>query len=810
MSEDRLENTLEAMKNENVSDDELSQAHDRVLEKLSQPGYALCEKFQLQLDDYLESRLNSNHLLLMEDHLSRCPNCRAKLIEMKNGNSVVTMPVRRTSRWTRWGSWAAAAALVFAALYMGRNSIDTALAQGPRATVDSIQGNLYLVPEGILRPGSSIGENQSVRTGPNSHAVLRLADGSRVEINERTEVSVHAAWSGKVVRLQRGDVIVQAAKQHRGYLRVQTRDALASVKGTVFAVSAGLNGSQVSVLEGAVLVAQSGSEVILKPGEQTATNPALIGPINESFSWSLNADNYIAILASLSKIEKQLAAIPSEPMRLQSRLLQYLPPNTVVYGAIPNISGTLGQAMSLVEKQSAENPTFGLWWSSTNGQSMKQLLDRVYTIGHFLGDEVVFAFSLNSSEKGKTVPLILAEVQPGKQQALAAELNTLRNTQGRSPLCYQLTNTLLVVSDSETHLQWLYAHLEQGAETPFTNEILDHYQRGTGWLLGMDISSIIEQSGVSKIGILDSHQLKYLFLEQHEFQGVEENELALTFKGPRMGLASFLANSGSGGAAEYLSRDVIAAASFSTREPRQLFDEMVTRFSPQNLAELAKDEASLGLSFSNDFAASFGTESAIGIESISTSGPVWILAALVNDPAKLDTTIRRLVDGCNIIFANEGRNERILLSQESIDRRTWTTLQFSGAPIKATWTYDRGYLVAAPDRGAAMRAIAVRNSGSSLIWSQAFQQQLPRSAGLHPSGFAWLNTKGSLSTFAGLVPNPAIKQILAERDPILAIFNATREQIRAASRTRISGFIMDLMLMQNLGNASRRTQPANP
>jgi hypothetical protein len=135
----------------------------------------------------------------------------------------------------------------------------------------------------------------------------------------------------------------------------------------------------------------------------------------------------------------------------------------------------------------------------------------------------------------------------------------------------------------------------------------------------------------------------------------------------------------------------------------------------------------------------------------------------------------------------------------------WTTLQFSQVPIKATWTYDRGYLVAASDRGAALRAIAVRDSGSSLIWSSAFKQQLPSSAGQHPSGFAWLNTKGSLAAFAGLAQNPALKQILAERGPLLAVFSATTEQIRAASRTRISGFIMDLMLMQSLGNAIGKT-----
>jgi hypothetical protein len=809
MSEDRLEKTLEALKNEIISDDELSRAHDRVLEKLSQPERSLCETFQLQLDDYLESRLNSNHILLMEDHLSRCQNCRAKLSEKKNIYTAIAMPTRRTSRWTRWGSWAAAAALVFSILYLGRDRIDTALAQGPRATVDTVQGNLYLVPKGILKPGASLGENQAVRTGPKSRAILRLADGSRVEINERTEVSVHAAWSGKVIRLQRGDIIVQAAKQHRGYLRVQTRDAVASVKGTIFSVSAGLSGSQVSVLEGAVAVAQAGSEVFLKPGEQTASNSALISSIRDRFSWSLNAGNYASILASLSKIEQQLAVMHSDPMRLQAELLQYLPSNTVVYGAIPNLSGMLGQAMNLAEQQSSENPAFGQWWSSANGQILKQLAERVYAVGDLLGDEVIFTFSLNPSVPGENVPMILAEIRPGKRSALESELSDITSLHSRTPMSFAVTDKLMIVSDSAAHLQWLNAHLGQGAMTPFTNEILAHYQRGTGRLLGMDIGSMLGMKGTARNSMVASQKLKYIFLEQRNPDGAEENELALTFNGPRMGLASFLADSGSGGAAEYISSDAIAAASVATREPRQLFEEMTSRLAPLAHAELSQ-EGSLRLRFANDLASALGTESAFGIESISTSGPVWVLAALVNDQAGFDLVIRRLVDECNARFARAGRNERIFLTQETINGQKWTTLQLSGAPLKTTWTYDQGYLVAASDRGAAMRAIAVRQSGASLIWSRAFQQQLPASAGNHPSGFAWLNTRGSLASFAGFAPNPAFKQILAGREPILAVFNATTEQIRAASRTRIPSFIMDLMLMRSLSNVSRQTQPATP
>ena len=189
---------------------------------------------------------------------------------------------------------AAAAALLFAVIYIGRDTIDRMMAPGgPRATVVSADGGLYRLPdlsaearsakaEGSLASGATIGEHEPVRTGPGAHAVLRLADGSTVDVNERTELFVTAAWSGQAIHLQRGDIIVKAAKQRRGRLRVLTRDSIASVKGTVFAVSAGMGGSVVSVVEGSVEVNQPGKQVLLSPGQQAASIPALTSSVADS------------------------------------------------------------------------------------------------------------------------------------------------------------------------------------------------------------------------------------------------------------------------------------------------------------------------------------------------------------------------------------------------------------------------------------------------------------------------------------------------------------------------------------------------
>src|SRR5690606_34494094 len=137
------------------------------------------------------------------------------------------------------------------------------------------------LPAGKLAPGAELFEDDVLRTSAGAHAILELTDGSRLEVNQRTKLSVHAAWSGQTVRLDYGDVLMQAAKQRRGRLRVVTWDSVASVKGTIFAVSSATAGSLVSVVEGAVEVSQPGTETTLTSGEQAASTTALSSVLME-------------------------------------------------------------------------------------------------------------------------------------------------------------------------------------------------------------------------------------------------------------------------------------------------------------------------------------------------------------------------------------------------------------------------------------------------------------------------------------------------------------------------------------------------
>jgi hypothetical protein len=813
MSEDLLERALQEMREENVDAGTLAAAQARVRNAVEPAGNPTCAEFRHDFSGYLANTLGGSRRSLVEDHLSRCVGCRARIAELKGERRVIPMPQRSSSGRLPWAvlgsararALAAAAAVLVAALYLGRDAIDGMLAPGgPRATVVSADGGLYRVPAGALEAEAVIGDREAVRTGPGGHAVLRLADGSLVDVNERTELFVTAAWSGQSIHLQRGDIIVKAAAQRRGRLRVLTRDSIASVKGTVFAVSAGMGGSVVSVVEGSVAVNQPGRDMLLSPGQQAASMPALATSVAQAVSWSPEADYYLQLLAAVGNIERELATYPSE-LRTTSALLSYLPAGAIVYGAIPNPGLTIGRALYLAEDQAARNAAFGSWWNSETGQLLRQMTDRVQSVSPLLGDEIVSCASIGDA--GEPVPMVMARVQPGGRAKLASALEGLFSATGETP-AYSVSDELMVVSDSPSHVAWALGHLGQGAGSPFSAAIGERYHRGVGWLIAIDAPSLVAtgaKDDAPPIELAGMIGMKYLFLEQRAPAGAVENEVTFAFDGARTGMGSWLADSGSGGAAEYIPSDVLAAGYASIREPAQLFQEFtaqITRMVPESEQGFAGMEEKLGAGFAQDLTAALGTEMALAVTGLSTSGPTWVLATVAYNPAVIDSSLQKLVEALNAELGTDEQAKRIVLQQESAGGRTWTTIKPGGLALGVTWTYDGGYLIAGSDRGSAERAIATRNGGSPLIWSGEFLGQLPGSAGLHPSAFAWLNAKGALGILSAFTSDARLAELVAGRDPILAVFDGKPDLIHGASRTRISGLIMDVMLFETLSRAA--------
>ena len=106
----------------------------------------------------------------------------------------------------------------------------------------------------------------------------------------------------------------------------------------------------------------------------------------------------------------------------------------------------------------------------------------------------------------------------------------------------------------------------------------------------------------------------------------------------------------------------------------------------------------LGAGFIKNLTAALGTEAALALTGLSTSGPTWVMASVANNPAVIDSSLQKLVETFNAELGPDEQGKRIVLEQESAGGRTWSTMKPGGLPLGITWTYDRGYMVAASDR----------------------------------------------------------------------------------------------------------------
>ncbi len=171
-----------------------------------------------------------------------------------------------------------------------------------------------------------------------------------------------------------------------------------------------------------------------------------------------------------------------------------------------------------------------------------------------------------------------------------------------------------------------------------------------------------------------------------------------------------------------------------------------------------------------------------------------MLTAEVYKPDTLNAAVAKLVGAVNAQLKPEDQAKRLTLGQETVNGVLWQTLTSSAVvKQKVAWTYDNGYIVMSNDTGLGLKAIQTRASGFPLVRSTAFTAQMPSAESVSPAGFAWLNTKGALSTLLAKVPNAALQKLAADRDPVLVVLNADTEQLRLASRTRITSVVLDLM-----------------
>jgi ferric-dicitrate binding protein FerR (iron transport regulator) len=773
-----------------------------------------CEDFRSLIPAYLRGELSPARALLVEDHTRSCVPCRRALREAREGHKTVTARPAARKSWARDRRvWMPLAAVLAIALGFGLMvTIQEMLAGGSRmARIESVEGTLYRVAgdsSKAVGAGETIDEGEEVRTAKGSTALVRMADGSLIEMNERAGFSLDASRKGNTIELERGRIIVQAAKQRNRHLFVATRDALVSVTGTIFSVNSGTKGSRVSVIEGEVRVEQAKKDSLLHPGDQVTTHASVeTVPLQEEIAWSRNAKEYDQLLAELTALGKEIDARVQRPgLRYSTRLLDLAPAETTIWIALPNLSHSLSETQRILDERIAESPSLASWWSEMlrstgNDKKFHDLIAKIGDLGRYLGDEVAVAIEAGDE---KCAPVAMAEVtnEASFRATLESELGEInfRHGQGGEPavrivddlanippgdaLLIWIHGGLMIASPSAEELREAAARAEGGAnpfkETGFYTRIAQDYRDGAGWLFAADLHTLVRKGHASessesgnmaeKLGILDLDQF---IIDRREIDGRAETRAALTFDQPRRGVASWIAAPAPMGSLSFFSPEANLAAAFVVKSPVSILDELVA-INPEFARDLAEAQSRHGFDLRADLAAPLGGEIAMAVDGPILPSPSWKLVVEVYDPARLQQTFERAVAHLNQELRGEGKPEAQLTSEQS-GGRTYYAIRCAESNFEIHYVFEDGYLVAGPSRALLERAVQLRESGVTLATTAKFRDLLGPDGQVNVSALVYQNLAPLAKSAGKLLPKaathpqggPDIGKFLAAQGPTL-------------------------------------------
>ncbi len=493
-----------------------------------------------------------------------------------------------------------------------------------RASVETVDGSLQLVESDsnqVLTADAEVRSRQVLRTASNSGAMLHLADGSLIEMDERSELHLRASRRGTTIDLARGNIIVHAADQGGGQLFVATNDCEVAVKGTIFAVNHGLKGSRVSVIEGEVEVTEGSSSALLHPGDQITTGDRLRRvPLEEEISWSRDAVKHKALLRELTDLRRVIAdAVDHAPPRTSTFLLDLAPGDTLVYAAMPNISGDLDEARAAFYERLVSSEVLAEWWQENvvahgADEEIDQLLDRLQPIGEAIGAEAIVTVPL-SAIREQGMPIFMAELddpsifidlladviaeanaEAGDQTVAVLVDDPQTTSAGTAEVFMWVEGNLFAATGSLAALQELAGRVDDPAARSFVGsrlhtQLTEIYAGGVSWLLGADLAAAIVEgtSGISaeqaanmdRLGMLDATTM---VIERHRDGEWYATNAEVRFSEQRRGMVAWLAEPAPMGSLEFVSPDAYVAASAVTKDAAEMFDDLLGFAAAQNAA----------------------------------------------------------------------------------------------------------------------------------------------------------------------------------------------------------------------------------
>jgi hypothetical protein len=759
----RLEQAVTEIRNDSVDPAVIEAAANRVWERLAaaQKGDHIrgCADFQALIPEYRAGRLPQARATLLQDHLHECVACR----HVYDGESrVVAMPAPAQKRRAATYSyrWAAAAVVVVGVGTTVWFAMRQYGGQSGRAVVQAVNGTLYEVAaDGNLRPlavGGDLPDGVEIRTAKDSDAMLRLRDGSQVELRERSGVSTSATNTDLTIRLNGGSVIVQAAKRRQGHLYVQTSDCQVAVTGTVFSVVSGVKGSRVSVVEGEVHVSKDNQDHVLHPGDQIVTSPT-IEPrsVREDVDWSRNRDR---LLQQLDKLQSGIRQIHLPAMRYSSNLLDRLPASTAMYASIPNLGQYLAEAQAVFSQNLSQSPELRDWWAS-KGAGIEPVIEKLRAASEYLGDEVVVV-GLAGDDGKVDGPVFLAETRREGFPAFLKETIPGATVETRPGL--------VVFGPKAAAVQVLAASLDSPnpgfKSTPFYARIAEAYRGGAGMLLCADFSHAPNVH-------MPVQGVRYFLAEQKEVRNQMEMRATVAFQGERTGIAGWLASPAAMGSLDYVTPEATFAAAFIVKDPRVIVDQLV----PVGERVLGSAEAPRNaVDLKNELVGSLGGEF-----SLSFDGPIfppsWKLVTEVYDAARAQAALQKVVEAFNAGAVKAGRKP-LRTEQETVEGRTYYMIAAADPnPItEAHYTFVDGYLIAGPTRALISKALQTKTAGTSITHSANFVAMEPRDRYASYSALVYENLGRTLAPLVGmfgaLIP-PQARGGRAGQDPLAALGN---------------------------------------
>jgi ferric-dicitrate binding protein FerR (iron transport regulator) len=767
-----------------------------------------CTDFQALISRYLSGELARARVLLLEDHSSGCIDCRRAISDARNRDSMsdVSVPSDAGGFWNwRWAGAGMAAVLLIGIVGGGGDLVRQMLFPiDVHASAESVRGRLFRV--GItdleaLAPGQEIAARESIRTASDSGAVLVLSDGSRIEMSERSELSLVPASDGIRINLERGSVIVEAASQGAGHLYVSTDDIDVVVVGTIFAVSEGTKGARVSVIEGEVLVEQGQTSTSVFPGEQFNSSSALTAvPIEEEIAWSEDREKHLELMVALAQIGDEIqVALASQGLRYSTSLLGLVPTNTLVYAAFPNVATTISTAYDVFSTRILENPVTREWWEQLGqniesdsvlrfDEGLETVMGYLESFSTQIGDEIVVALSEGDEHPEFVVlthvenPQLVVDVLRGIEALSGSTSSPLIVTSADEiqvsagpdrPLAYVGPDGLLALGTSGSVLHEVIDAQQSGSafqNTNFHQSLAAVYADGADWLFAADLDRLVSEANgeVPALSFLGMDSVDDLFVDIRTVGDLTAARAAMTFTQERSGVASWIAEAGPMGSLDFVSPDAYAVAAGLTRDVGAILADVfvgLQDMDPEAWRDVVAFQQEHRFDLQYDLASAFGGEFVLAMDGPILPTPSWKAVIEVYNSAALQNAIERLVFEFNRV-ALVGGQPQIELAAETSLGRVYHVLALGDSSFEIHYTYMGGYMIMAPSQALVTQATQYSETRLTLGNSTDFRALLPAGAQNYCSAILYENIGGLAGALSDFVPDSLAESEIGELDLI--------------------------------------------